>query len=148
MCFTGAIFMFRIVLYPEHAMGIDVKLLCDESGDMTGAASDRHFTVFDIGNHNDHRPYMHQAFIVPLFEVIDAEPAFSTTEFKLAAPSSPGVYIIVNQHQIRSFRSKLEKALPCITGDFISGTRAACAGSGLGFNPLTFSGTTSHTKVG
>jgi len=62
-------------------MGIDVKLLCHKGGDVTGAASDRHFAVFDIRNHNDHRPYMHQALFIPLFEVIDAEPAFSTTKF-------------------------------------------------------------------
>jgi hypothetical protein len=35
-----------------------------------------------------------------------------------------------------------------MTGDVISGTRAALAGSGLRFNPLAFSRTISHAVTG
>ena len=42
----------------------------------------------------------------------------------------------------------MDKRLPCMTGNFISGTRAACACSGLGFNPLVFSGTIGHAVAG
>jgi hypothetical protein len=35
-----------------------------------------------------------------------------------------------------------------MTGNFISGTRAASAGSGLGFNSLAFSGTIGHAVAG
>ena len=40
------------------------------------------------------------------------------------------------------------KRLPCMTGDFIIGARAASAGSGLGFNPLAGPGANAHAVVG
>ena len=42
----------------------------------------------------------------------------------------------------------MDKRLPCMTGNIISGTRTASAASGLGFNPLAFSGTIGDAVAG
>jgi hypothetical protein len=79
-------------------MRSNIELLGNIGGDMAAATAYRHPAFRNIGNNNDDRPEIGQAFSVLLFKIIYAQPAFTTCQAQLTAPPFPGKNIIINDH--------------------------------------------------